>query len=73
VVNVQRAALVNLGDLTTYDTIKHFLIDNFNFKDNYITHIIASVCSGLVAATFSTPADVIKTRIMNQPTDERGK
>ena len=41
VVNVQRAALVNLGDLTTYDSTKHFLIDRFNFKDNYITHTIA--------------------------------
>lgn len=27
-----------------------------------------SGCSGLVAATFGTPADVVKTRIMNQPT-----
>lgn len=25
--------------------------------------------TGLVAATFGTPADVIKTRVMNQPTD----
>jgi hypothetical protein len=25
--------------------------------------------AGLVAATFGTPADVIKTRVMNQPTD----
>nr|CAH0108935.1 unnamed protein product [Daphnia galeata] len=52
--NVQRAALVNLGDLTTYDTAK-------------------SMCAGLVGAIMATPADVIKTRIMNQPTDERGR
>jgi solute carrier family 25 uncoupling protein 27 len=41
VVNVQRAALVNLGDLTTYDTTKHFLISRFNFQDNFITHTIS--------------------------------
>lgn len=32
-----------------------------------------SACSGLVAATMGTPADVIKTRIMNQPTDDKGR
>jgi hypothetical protein len=32
-----------------------------------------SMCAGLVGAIMATPADVIKTRIMNQPTDERGR
>jgi len=72
-VNVQRAALVNLGDLTTYDTVKRTLITKFNFKDNFITHTMSSFCSAIVAATMSTPADVIKTRIMNQPLNEHGK
>ena len=40
-VNVQRAALVNLGDLTTYDTVKRTLITKFNFKDNFITHTMS--------------------------------
>ena len=31
-----------------------------------------SICSGLVAATLGTPADVIKTRIMNNPDLYRG-
>lgn len=65
--NVQRAALVNLGDLVTYDTVKHFLLRNTSLEDNYFTHTLSSVCSGLVAATFGTPADVVKTRIMNNP------
>ena len=32
--NVQRAALVNLGDLSTYDTIKQKLLTNTHLKDN---------------------------------------
>ena len=32
-----------------------------------------SMCAGLVGATMATPADVIKTRVMNQPTDEQGR
>ncbi|KAL5019053.1 hypothetical protein ScPMuIL_004775 [Solemya velum] len=66
--NVQRAALVNMGDLVTYDTVKHYVLKHSSLKDNYVTHTVASVCSGLVAATLGTPADVIKTRIMNQTT-----
>ncbi|XP_063060608.1 mitochondrial uncoupling protein 4 isoform X1 [Engraulis encrasicolus] len=71
--NVQRAALVNLGDLTTYDTVKHFLLRNTPIEDNSLCHALASICSGLVAATMGTPADVVKTRIMNQPRDAHGR
>ncbi|XP_014348588.1 mitochondrial uncoupling protein 4 isoform X2 [Latimeria chalumnae] len=71
--NVQRAALVNLGDLTTYDSVKHFLLRNTPLHDNSVCHALSSICSGLVAATMGTPADVIKTRIMNQPRDKQGR
>lgn len=73
VVNVQRAALVNLGDLATYDLVKHFVMKKFNLKDDYKTHTLGSICSGLIAATMGTPADVIKTRIMCQPVDSNGR
>lgn len=78
IVNVQRAALVNLGDLGTYDLVKHYLIRNvkvstFKFQDDYRTHIVSSLASGLISAIFGTPADVIKTRIMNQPLDSKGR
>lgn len=71
--NVQRAALVNLGDLTTYDTAKHMIIKKTGLPDDHLVHIMASICAGLVAATMGTPADVIKTRVMNQPTDKMGR
>ncbi|KAG5882258.1 hypothetical protein JTB14_014955 [Gonioctena quinquepunctata] len=71
--NVQRAALVNLGDLTTYDTAKRVIMRHTDLPDNYIVHILASSCAGFVAASMGTPADVIKTRVMNQPLDEKGR
>ncbi|XP_053317216.1 mitochondrial uncoupling protein 4 [Spea bombifrons] len=71
--NVQRAALVNMGDLTTYDTVKRFLLSNTQLKDSMLCHSLSSICSGLVAASLGTPADVIKTRIMNQPRDKNGR
>ncbi|KAJ3123920.1 hypothetical protein HK098_001565 [Nowakowskiella sp. JEL0407] len=33
--------------------------------DDLLTHVSSSICSGFVAASISTPADVLKTRIMN--------
>ncbi|XP_067642042.1 mitochondrial uncoupling protein 4 isoform X2 [Eurosta solidaginis] len=71
--NVQRAALVNLGDLTTYDTIKHMIMVKLSMPDCHTVHVLSSICAGFVAAIMGTPADVVKTRIMNQPTDDKGR
>jgi len=71
--NVQRAALVNLGDLSTYDSVKSTILTNTNMEDNALTHSMSSGCAGLVGAIMGTPADVVKARMMNQPTDDRGR
>lgn len=65
--NMQRAALVNLGDLTTYDQAKQFLLKHTPLGDTTTTHAVSSLTAGLVGAAFGTPADVIKSRIMNTP------
>lgn len=39
--NVQRAAFVNLGDLTTYDTAKHLILKHTILKDDYFTHALS--------------------------------
>jgi solute carrier family 25 uncoupling protein 27 len=66
----QRAALVQLGDLTTYDSAKQFILRNTELEDNAVTHAMSSAVAGLVAAGMGTPADVIKTRVM---ADSEGK
>ncbi|KAI8512306.1 hypothetical protein Bbelb_089450 [Branchiostoma belcheri] len=71
--NVQRAALVNMGDLATYDSAKRFILGHTSLSDGPIVHSLSSACSGIVAASLGTPADVVKTRIMNQPTDSSGR
>jgi len=70
---VQRAALVQLGDLTTYDYAKHKFMDELHVKDGPALHAMSSAVAGLVAATMGAPADVIKTRFMNQPLDDAGR
>eukprot|EP00035_Acanthoeca_spectabilis_P007631 m.139804 g.139804 ORF g.139804 m.139804 type:complete len:303 (+) comp14021_c0_seq1:76-984(+) len=68
----QRAGLVQLGDLTSYDYLKQTALRN-GFQDGPGTHALASAGAGLVAAFFGTPADVVKTRVMNQPVDASGR
>jgi len=61
---IQRAALVNLGELTTYDTAKKSIV--VLTGDNLLCHLCSAICSGFVASLCSTPADVAKSRIMSQ-------
>jgi solute carrier family 25 uncoupling protein 27 len=104
---VQRAALVNLGELATYDSAKRAVLrSGVTGGDNVWAHALSSACSGFCAsgerasggwlglcgpasrhaphapstrgshsvsprvpppsAVVSTPADVVKTRLMNQ-------
>ncbi|XP_023943455.1 mitochondrial uncoupling protein 4 [Bicyclus anynana] len=71
--NVQRAALVNMGDLAAYDYSKQFLIREFGMADTMLVHAMAAFAAGFVAAVVGTPADVLKTRLMNQPVGPDGR
>lgn len=64
--NIQRAFLVNMGELACYDHAKHFVIEKKISEDNIYAHTLASIMSGLASTTLSCPADVVKTRMMNQ-------
>ncbi|KAF5828058.1 mitochondrial carrier domain-containing protein [Dunaliella salina] len=66
-----QVTLVNLGELATYDQAKRLVLASGVLSDGPVAHAASSVCSGLAAAAVSTPADVIKTRIMNQDPTKR--
>ncbi|KAG5528832.1 hypothetical protein RHGRI_029480 [Rhododendron griersonianum] len=71
--NVQRAFLVNMGELACYDHAKRLIIQNQIAGDNIYAHTLASIMSGLSATALSCPADVVKTRVMNQTVSNEGK
>ena len=56
---VQRAMLVQLGDLTAYDQAKQTLHRDVGIADGPLLHACSSAVAGLVAATFGAPADVV--------------
>jgi len=64
----QRAALLTAAQLSSYDHTKQLM---FRFRwikeDNIYVHFCASMVAGLVAAAVTSPVDVVKTRVMNQP------
>ncbi|KAJ4963123.1 hypothetical protein NE237_023062 [Protea cynaroides] len=71
--NVQRAFLVNMGELACYDHAKRFIIQNQIREDGIYAHTLASIISGLSATALSCPADVVKTRMMNQASSGEAK
>ena len=62
-----RAILLNATKLATYDHIKHALINYHIVKDGYLCHFISSIFAGICIAIVTSPVDILKTRLMNQP------
>lgn len=69
-----RAAFLTSSQLGTYDVIKNnVLVPQFNFsKEANSTHFVASLITSVVACTFANPADVVKTRVMNDKEQKIG-
>lgn len=64
--NLVRGVLMTASQVVTYDIAKSLLVDHLSFDPSKkSTHFSASLLAGLVATTVCSPADVVKTRIMN--------
>ncbi len=74
-VNILRAVLVNAAELAFYDKAKIYFTRDSPIplsSSSLLTHFLSSCVSGFMAAVFSSPADVIKTRYMNQTEGAKG-
>ncbi|CAG9767188.1 unnamed protein product [Ceutorhynchus assimilis] len=60
-----RAIFMTIGQLSFYDQVKILLVNSGVFKDNLITHFLASLTAGAIATSLTQPLDVLKTRAMN--------
>ncbi|KAH8413955.1 hypothetical protein KR009_007261 [Drosophila setifemur] len=67
-----RACLMTAGDVGSYDLSKRFFKRILKFEEGLPLRFFSSMCAGLVASVLSNPADVIKSRMMNQPVDANG-
>ncbi|QWW23868.1 hypothetical protein CA7LBN_002702 [Candidozyma auris] len=63
---IVKSVLMTASQVVTYDISKNFLVDCLSMDSSKkSTHFSASLMAGLVATTVCSPADVVKTRIMN--------
>jgi hypothetical protein len=67
--NIMRTFLVNAAELGTYDEAKSRLQPHLG--NGLVTHVASSGIAGFASACTSTPADVIKTRLMNAAGGEK--
>ncbi|KAI8332036.1 mitochondrial carrier domain-containing protein [Chlamydoabsidia padenii] len=64
--STQRAVLITVSQMTSYDVFKMALVQRLGwYDDGMMTHFSASLLAGLVATTVCSPLDVVKTRIMS--------
>jgi len=64
--NIVRNSLINAAELATYDQAKQSFLKNNLLQDGLACHFASAITAGFVATLVGSPADVLKTRIMNQ-------
>ena len=64
---------LNIGVSLSNEVFTLLLNVRVHFQDNALTHTISGFVAGFAGCLFATPADVMRVRIMNQPTDARGQ
>ncbi|SPQ27280.1 e5fc1dc0-4470-4308-9c82-f3ad574ae99c [Thermothielavioides terrestris] len=70
--NSARAAAMTAGQLASYDVFKRTLLRLTPMRDGLAAHFTASFLAGVVAATVTSPVDVVKTRVMSASGSEHG-
>jgi solute carrier family 25 uncoupling protein 27 len=74
VLNSSSARTLRVPTSRRYDSAKTAIVENMGIgRDDLRCHLLSAFCSGFVASLCSTPADVAKSRIMNQKPGPNGE
>mmetsp|Transcript_42646 Transcript_42646/g.40952 ORF Transcript_42646/g.40952 Transcript_42646/m.40952 type:complete len:90 (+) Transcript_42646:468-737(+) len=65
--NIMRNAMVNVGEMASYDQIKQMLLMYTPMKDGTLCHLASGFGAGFIATIIASPFDVVKTRVMSSP------
>lgn len=60
-----RASILTSAQLSSYDHSKYLILKSGLMNDSFPLHFLSAAISGLITTIFTSPVDVIKTRIMN--------
>jgi len=64
--NIIRNSIINAAELATYDQAKQTILNSGLLQDGLACHFSSALTAGFMATLVGSPADVLKTRIMNQ-------
>jgi len=67
--NVARAMILNATKMACYDQCKGFVKSTMGVKDGVKLQFMAAFTAGFFMTCTVSPFDIIRTRLMNQPTD----
>lgn len=62
--NMIRSAVLTSSQLASYDHAKTSLLKTGYFEEGLRLHVVASILSGFVCATLTSPVDVVNSRYM---------
>jgi Mitochondrial carrier protein len=71
--NSGRATVLAATELSTYDAVKTNLVTSGLLAEGFSLHFTTALIAGFVSAATSSPFDVVKSRVMNQPVGPDGK
>jgi hypothetical protein len=64
--NILRCSIMNSTELASYDEIKTQIVIRFKVDpDTKLLHFVCASIASFLAVIFSSPVDVMKTRMMN--------
>ena len=69
--NVARAMILNATKMSCYDTCKGLVKSKFGFKDGIMLQFMSAFSAGFFMTCTVAPFDIIRTRLMNQPSDAK--
>ena len=65
--NIMRNAMINVGEMASYDQIKQLFLMYTSIPDKMPLHFICGFSAGFIATCVASPFDVVKTRLMSSP------
>lgn len=67
--NIARKSITTCGEMTGYDATKELVRNNTNWEsENTTMYLFYGLSAGILSQMMANPADVIKTRMMNDAT-----
>jgi len=65
--NIMRNAMVNVGEMASYDQIKQLFLTYTSIPNGLLLHFLSAISAGFIATVIASPFDVVKTRLMASP------